>query len=127
MSLTVKVSSFDKPGDVEGYGAPMPLIHLLNFLPWSQVLDFSNCVFTNTGFNYNDHGFQFPDEAKEFGENISGVKVFDPFEEIIMSDEDFRSNVHFFLKKIISNAEKSNSSQIKTDWWAQLKENSDKI
>jgi hypothetical protein len=87
------------------------------------MLSFGISVRGNFGFDFNDHGFLFPYEALELGETISGIKVFDPFEEIILSEQDFNLFVSIFLQKVILNAEKSNSIHIKADWWILFKEN----
>jgi hypothetical protein len=92
------------------------LSSVITYFYWNSLLNLIICVNNQHGISSNEHGFFYPNDAKEWGEELDGVQVFSPLGETVFGVNEFEAFMFRYFKFIRDKLFSSGKLKMGQDW-----------
>ncbi len=94
---------------------------LLTMQVWSQLRSFAESLASAWGAAHNGWGFEYDsDDRDECDEPFSGVRVFVPWDEVVVGTEPFERLMARYYAAILESTRQQRSPVMDEPWWPEL-------
>jgi hypothetical protein len=96
------------------------LADFLKITNWSFIRFIAEGIATRSSRDMNYSGFLYPEDLDTDEEKFEGVKIYDYYDELILSESAFISLMSRLLDLLVREAQSRQLTVITEDWWDQF-------
>lgn len=117
-SVKLKIPKYGSVSLVE-LESSIPILILssvIAYFHWNSLLNLITCISNRCGISSNEHGFFYPNDVKEWGEELNGIQVFSLLGETIFEIDEFEAFMLRYFKFIRDKLFSSGKVRMGQDW-----------